>query len=130
MATSSSSSSSDACEALGRQLSYAPLKGQTTQNGCERTQTRTMRAKGSSSGTGEAKEERERERKSSGQRLEVKAARGQHERICRALRFQVSSVTLECSLWNTTSAETKLQLRAMDLLRERKTVNVSWWGRP
>ena len=35
----------------------------------------------------------------------------------------------ECNLWNT-SAETKLRLRMMDLLRERRTVNVSWWGCP
>ena len=35
-----------------------------------------------------------------------------------------------CSLWNTTSAEKKLRLRAMDVLRERKTVKVSRWGRP
>ena len=58
------------------------------------------------------------------------AVRGQLERICRALRFQISKVMQECSLWNTTSAGTKLRLRAMDLLRERKTVKVSWWGRP
>ena len=40
------------------------------------------------------------------------------------------NVMLECNLWKTTSADAKLRLRAMDLLRERKTVNVSWWGRP
>ena len=49
---------------------------------------------------------------------------------CIALRFQISSEMLECNLWKTTSAETKLRLRAMDLLREHKTVNVSWWSRP
>ena len=59
-----------------------------------------------------------------------RATTGQHARILRALRLQISRVMLECSLWNTTSAETKLRLCAMDLLRERKTVNVSWWGRP
>ena len=37
---------------------------------------------------------------------------------------------LECSLLHTTSAETKLRLRATDLLTERKTVSVSWWSRP
>ena len=47
-------------------------------------------------------------------------------RICRALRLQISRVILECNLWKTTSAEAMLRLRAMDLLRERKTVNVSW----
>ena len=56
------------------------------------------------------------------------AATGQHDRIYRALRFQISKVMLECSLWNTTSAETTLRLRAMDLLRKRTTVSVSWWG--
>ena len=56
-----------------------------------------------------------------------RAARSQHGRICRALRYQISKVMLECSLWNTTSAETKLRLRAMGLLRERKTVKVPWW---
>ena len=35
------------------------------------------------------------------------------------------SPMLECNLWKTTSAEAMLRLRAMDLLRERKTVNVS-----
>ena len=58
-----------------------------------------------------------------------RAARGQHDRICRALRFLFSKVMLECSFWNTTSAETKLRPRAI-VLRERKTVKVSWWGRP
>ena len=50
---------------------------------------------------------------------------GQHARICRALRLHISNVMLECNLWKTTSAEAMLRLRAMDLLRERKTVNVS-----
>ena len=54
------------------------------------------------------------------------AARGQHERLCRALRFHIFRVILECSLGYST-ARTKLRLRAVDLLRERKTVNVSWW---
>ena len=51
---------------------------------------------------------------------------GASARICRVLRFQISTAMLECNLWNTTSVETRL--RAMDLLRERKTVNVSWWS--
>ena len=59
-----------------------------------------------------------------------RSATGQQERVCLALRVQNSNVTLECSLWTTTSAETKLRSRARDLLRERKTINVSWWGRP
>ena len=46
---------------------------------------------------------------------------GQQERICLALRFQISNVMLECNLWNTTSGETKLRQRAMDSLRERST---------
>ena len=50
---------------------------------------------------------------------------GQHVRICRALRLHIFTVMLECNLWKTTSAEAMLRLRAMDLLRERKTVNVS-----
>ena len=54
----------------------------------------------------------------------------QHERICRALRLHIFRVMLECSLRYTTSAETKLRMRAMDLLRARKKVNVPWWGRP
>ena len=33
----------------------------------------------------------------------------------------ISSVMLKCNLWKTTSAEAMLRLRAMDLLRERKT---------
>ena len=33
---------------------------------------------------------------------------------------KTSKVMLECSLWNTTSAETKLRLSAMDLLRACK----------
>ena len=53
----------------------------------------------------------------------------QQEPICLALRFQIANVMLECNFWNTTSAETKLRLRAMDLPRQHKTVSVSWWGR-
>ena len=56
----------------------------------------------------------------SGSRRVGRAARGQHDWIWRALRFHISKVRLECSLWNTTSAETKVRLRAMELLRERK----------
>ena len=69
-------------------------------------------------------------------RLEVKVQgrkevhERQYERVCRALRFYISSVIVECTLWNTTSAETTLRFRAMDSLGERKTVNVSWEGRP
>ena len=59
-----------------------------------------------------------------------RATSGQQARICRALRFQVSRVILECSLCYTIPTETKLRLCAMDLLRERKTVNMSWWSRP
>ena len=47
--------------------------------------------------------------------------------ICLALRFQISNVML---LSVTSSAETKVRLRAVDVLRERKTVNLSWWNRP
>ena len=50
---------------------------------------------------------------------------GQQVRICRELRRQISSEMLAWSLWKTTSAEAMLRLRAMDLLRERKTDNVS-----
>ena len=39
--------------------------------------------------------------------------------------FQSSKVMLEWSFWKTTSAETELRLRAVDVLGERKTVNVS-----
>ena len=63
-------------------------------------------------------------------RAQGRAARGQQERICRAPRFQISMVMLECSVWNTPSAETKLRLRAMDLLRERKTVKSVLVGPP
>ena len=58
-------------------------------------------------------------------RLAGRSATGQQVRICRALRLHISRVMLECNLWKTTSAEAMLRLRAMDLLRERKTVNVS-----
>ena len=59
-------------------------------------------------------------------RVAGRSTTGQQVRICRALRLHISNVMLECNLWKTTSAEAKLRLRAMDLLRERKTVNVSW----
>ena len=58
-------------------------------------------------------------------RLARRSVTGKQVRICRALRLHISSVMLEYNLWKTTSAEAMLRLRAMDLLRERKTVNVS-----
>ena len=67
--------------------------------------------------------------KEPGSRVARRAARDQHARICLALRFQISRVMLECSLWKATSTETKLRLHALDSLRERKTVNVPR-GRP
>ena len=88
------------------------------------------------SGTRETKEERERGGPAGPrQRRRVwfqgrRAARGQHDRTCRALRFQICKVTLECSLQNTTFAETKLFLRTMDIPGERKTAKVPRWGRP
>ena len=37
-----------------------------------------------------------------------RSATSQQERVCVALRVQISNVTLECSLWTTTSAENKV----------------------
>ena len=65
-----------------------------------------------------------------GPRGAARAAMCQRERICRALRFHNPKVMLECSLWHTTSAETKLRLRAMDVQRGGKTVNGAWRGCP
>ena len=89
-------------------------RNHTTQNDCERTEARARetgqtRSRGDS-GTGDAKEEGERGVPAGPrQRLRVwsrgagRAARTHHERICRAVLYQISKVMLECSLWNTTS---------------------------
>ena len=115
-----------------------PRENQTTQNDWKRTRAHTRekaqaRSRGDS-GTGETKEQRERGRPGGFRRrlrVWVQQVRwGQHDRIFRAPRLQISKVTPERSLWNTTSAETKLRLLVMDVLRERKTVRVSWRGRP
>ena len=60
----------------------------------------------------------------SGSRGAGRSTTGQHQRICHALRFQISNVMLQCDLWNMTSAETMLRLH--NGFPERKTVNVSW----
>ena len=56
-----------------------------------------------------------------------------HVQDSREVRHRPTGAYLPCAashissvmLWKTTSAEATLRLRAMDLLRERKTVNVS-----
>ena len=100
---------------LDRQLSELlrarhARRGQSTRNGCERTQTHTEErpkpGAGAGATQGRLKEsEREGAQKApdrdqrSGSRGTSRAARCQHERICRALRFQISKAMLECSLW-------------------------------
>ena len=49
-----------------------------------------------------------------GPQAETKGQRRQHARICRALRFQFSLVTLECNLWNTTSTKRSTCLDGCD----------------
>ena len=105
---------------------------QSKRDGCRQARTRTSETprtgEAGDSGTGTTRDTAQ--NRGSGSSAVGRAARGPAGADLPTARFQISRVTLECNLWNTTSAETNLGLRAMNLLRLRKTVKMSWWGRP
>ena len=107
MTTSSKDAREASCAASCRSCSERDTRGgrtKTHEDGCEQTHARTegptqTRSRSSS-------------RRDEGPKIPWAETNGQggpraaSKRICRALRFQISGVMLECSFWCTTSAET------------------------